>query len=189
MKEIAKLLALAMFIMVAFAACDPEPEPEPEPEPTAALAVNFDGTQWDADETTIQGQNYDDYGIIFFTAYKFASMDTVPFIAVQMPNVTGSYSTDESDYYMVQYCKEFMFEYSGSTYCDWLSDSGSYNVTEVDLTNLSTSFVFTGNMWNAGEVVLNGAEQVIAPLTITGTDMSILAATKLMRSPVRKLKR
>lgn len=103
MKEIAKLLALAMFVMLAFAACkDPEPEPEPTPEPAAALAVNFDGTAWDADETTIQGQNYTDYGILFFTAHKYTSMDTVPFVAVQIPNATGTYTTAESANYLVQ---------------------------------------------------------------------------------------
>ena len=116
-------------------------------------------------------------------------MDTVPFIAVQTPNVTGTYTTAESNYYFVQYCKEFMFTYNSYTYCDWLSDTGNYTVTEVDLTNLSTSFVFEGTMWNAGDVMVNGAEEVTAPLTITATDMSILTATKLMRSPVRKLKR
>jgi hypothetical protein len=192
MKEIAKLLALAMFVMLAFAACkdpEPDPDPEPEPEPTAALVINFDGTAWDADETTIQGENYDDYGILYFTAYKYASMDTVPFVAVQMPNATGTYTTAESNYYFIQYCKEFMFTYSDYTYCDWLSDTGNYTVTEVDLTNLSTSFVFEGTMWNAGENLVNGAEIAYAPLTITGTDMSILTAAKLMRSPVRKLER
>ena len=191
MKEIAKLLALAMFVMLAFAACkDPEPEPEPTPEPAAALAVNFDGTAWDADETTIQGQNYTDYGILFFTAHKYTSMDTVPFVAVQIPNATGTYTTAESDYYFVQYCKEFMFTAStGGTYCDWQSDTGTYNVTKINLTNLSTSFVFEGTMWNAGDYLVNSAEIAYAPITITATDMSILTATKLMRSPVRKLKR
>lgn len=180
-----------VIISFSFLACkDSEPDPKPTPTPVAVLSVNFDGTTWDADETTIEGQNYTDYGVLFFSAFKFASMDSLPFVVVQMPNETGTFSIKDNSYYLVQYCKEFLFEYNGKTYCDWISDTtGSYTITKINLANLSTSFVFEGALWNARDAIINGAEIQKVNLKLTATDISILTVTEAMKSPVRKLKR
>ncbi|MBP5526845.1 MAG: hypothetical protein J6X79_00150 [Bacteroidales bacterium] len=175
MKNIFKLLGIAVLACSMMVACgpdetevpDPTPTPEPQPQPTTVANVTLGTYSWDAATATIYTANYEQYGLNEYTLYKTSNSE-YPFVDFMVQATPGTYSAEATlgqaegytyygwqnmDIYDINYFEANVFSQQTSTggtvyRGDWRPVTASLTVTAFDLNSLTASFVLTATMYD-----------------------------------------
>lgn len=164
MKNIFKLLGIAVLACSMMVACGPDetevpdPTPTPEPQPTTpSFKVTFDGAEWDASVVKVTDQLYSQYGL--YVTRAFRTDGSLPYFEMYTSGVAGNYTlnatigtqypgTDsaytyvadlgDDNFYSLGYCEAAQV---GSSYrCDWQALNGTVTITTFDFSNMKCSY-------------------------------------------------
>ena len=172
MKNIFKIMGLALMASSMIVACDPKddeptPTPEPDPQPTKMAKVTFGSNSWNAEVAEILTQYYDQYGINEYVLYE--TEDALPFVDLFVSAIPGTYQHEAT---------EREGSWSGGDFIAYAWDvTGQY----TDMLNIeywdSEERIVTGQDQQGNTTYSAGWRPVSANLTVTSFDASTLTAS------------
>jgi hypothetical protein len=170
MKNIFKLMGLAMMASALFVACgDDEEETDTVAE---GIKVTFKNTTWNGN---VNQSSYNaDYNLVHFAAAEAAQelpMFDEGFLSSEAGTVTesaganGSFGQESTHNWVEYYENTYLTDNNNNYYGDWWAEQATTTITSIDLTALTVSAKMNGTMFDAKTAFVGEEAEGLTPST------------------------
>ncbi len=185
MKNIFKLMGIALIATSMIACGDKNKENEEDNTPTIANGINvtFKSNTWTA--ATNDCGYFANYGAMQFSAAKttsneFPIFDEVIYTeevgAITENATNGMFGQNDAHNY-VEYYEETYLSDGQYTYGDWWAETATTDIKAIDLTAMTVTAVLNGKMFSAAEAFVPAEGQETAPGLTPSTSRTDYKAT------------